>query len=143
MCIRDSTIEQGKTLIVKLQAIGDLNKATGVREVYFDLNGELRKIRVVDRSQKVETIAKPKADAHDPYQIGAPMAGVVVEVKVHKGSLVKKGEAVAVLSAMKMEMVISSPADGQVKEVLVSNGNAVDASDLLVVLEDAVAPVEQ
>ena len=137
------TIEQGKTLIVKLQAIGDLNKATGVREVYFDLNGELRKIRVVDRSQKVETIAKPKADAHDPYQIGAPMAGVVVEVKVHKGSLVKKGEAVAVLSAMKMEMVISSPADGQVKEVLVSNGNAVDASDLLVVLEDAVAPVEQ
>lgn len=133
------TIEQGKTLIIKPQAIGDLNKDTGIREVYFELNGELRKVSVVDKSQKVETISKPKADAHDPYQVGAPMAGVVVEVKVHKGSLVKKGQPVAVLSAMKMEMVISSPAAGLVKDVLIKDGENVDSSDLLVVLEDAPA----
>ena len=136
------TIEQGKTLIIKLQAIGDLNKETGTREVYFELNGELRKIRVSDNSQQVQTIAKPKADNHDPLQIGAPMAGVIVEVKVHKGSLVKKGQPVAVLSAMKMEMVISSSADGLVKEVLVNNDENVDASDLLVVLEEEV-PAEK
>lgn len=133
------TIEQGKTLIIKPQAIGDLNKDTGIREVYFELNGELRKVSVVDKSQKVETVSKPKADAHDPYQVGAPMAGVVVEVKVHKGSLVKKGQPVAVLSAMKMEMVISSPAAGLVKDVLIKDGENVDSSDLLVVLEDAPA----
>lgn len=132
------TIEQGKTLIIKLQAIGDLNKETGVREVYFELNGELRKIGVSDNSQQVQTVAKPKADNHDPLQIGAPMAGVIVEVKVHKGSLVKKGQPVAVLSAMKMEMVISSSADGLVKEVLVNNDENVEASDLLVVLEEEV-----
>ena len=136
------TIEQGKTLIIKLQAIGDLNKETGTREVYFELNGELRKIRVNDNSQQVQSVAKPKADNHDPLQIGAPMAGVIVEVKVHKGSLVKKGQAVAVLSAMKMEMVISSSADGLVKEVLVNNDENVDASDLLVVLEEEV-PAEK
>lgn len=130
------TIEQGKTLIIKLQAVGDLDKETGIRGVYFELNGETRKIPTVDRSQKVESVAKPKADNHDPFQIGAPMAGVIVEVKVHKGSLVKKGEAVAVLSAMKMEMVISAQTDGQVKEVLVDGGENVDASDLLVVLEE-------
>ena len=135
MCIRD----RGKTLIIKPQAIGDLNKETGIREVYFELNGELRKVSVADRSQKVESVSKPKADAHDPFQIGSPMAGVVVEVKVHKGSLIAKGQPVAVLSAMKMEMVISSPADGQVKEVLVKDGENVDASDLLVVLEEAPA----
>lgn len=132
------TIEQGKTLIIKLQAIGDLNKETGIREVYFELNGELRKIGVSDNSQQVQTVAKPKADSHDPLQIGAPMAGVIVEVKVHKGSLVKKGQPVAVLSAMKMEMVISSSADGLVKDVLVSNDENVEASDLLVVLEEEV-----
>ena len=134
-------IEQGKTLIIKLQAVGDLNKKTGEREVYFDLNGEMRKIRVADRSQKVETVTKSKADMHDPLHIGAPMAGVIVEVKVHKGSLIKKGQPVAVLSAMKMEMIISSPSDGQVKEVFVSDGENVDSSDLLVLLEDQV-PVE-
>lgn len=129
------TIEQGKTLIVKLQAIGDLDKETGVRGIYFELNGEMRKILTVDRSQKMESIAKPKADNHDPLQIGAPMAGVIVEVKVHKGSLVKKGEAVAVLSAMKMEMVVSAQTDGQVKDVLVKDNDNVDASDLIVLLE--------
>lgn len=137
------TIEQGKTLIIKHQAVGDLNKETGVREVYFELNGELRKIPVVDRSQKVETVSKPKADGHDPLQVGAPMAGVIVEIKVHKGSLVKKGEPVAVLSAMKMEMVISAQASGQVKEVYVGDGENVDASDLLVVLEEEVPPQKE
>lgn len=137
------TIEQGKTLIIKHQAVGDLNKETGIREVYFELNGELRKIPVVDKSQKVETFAKPKADGHDPFQIGSPMAGVIVEVKVHKGSLVKKGQSVAVLSAMKMEMVISSQADGQVKEVYINDGDNVDASDLLVSLEEVVVPAEE
>lgn len=132
------TIEQGKTLIVRLQAIGDLDKETGVRGVYFELNGEMRKILTVDRSQKVESVAKPKADSHDPLQVGAPMAGVIVEVKVHKGSLVKKGEAVAVLSAMKMEMVVSAQADGQVKDVLVKDNDNVDASDLIVLLEEII-----
>lgn len=42
---------------------------------------------------------------------------------------------------MKMEMIISSPSDGQVKEVFVSDGENVDSSDLLVLLEDQV-PVE-
>ncbi|QLQ82112.1 hypothetical protein HG537_0G03670 [Torulaspora globosa] len=137
------TIEQGKTLIIKHQAVGDLNKETGIREVYFELNGELRKIPVVDKSQKVETISKPKADGHDPLQIGAPMAGVIVEIKVHKGSLVKKGEPVAVLSAMKMEMVISAQSNGQVKDVYVNDGENVDASDLLVVLEEAAPPAKE
>ncbi|CCF59260.1 hypothetical protein KAFR_0G02260 [Kazachstania africana CBS 2517] len=132
------SIEQGKILIMKLLAIGDLHKETGIKEVYFELNGELRKIRVHDRSQKIASVAKPKADTHNPLQIGAPMAGVVVEVKVHKGSLVKKGEPIAVLSAMKMEMVISSPSDGQVKEVLTKESENVEASDLLVVLEEPI-----
>lgn len=136
------TIEQGKTLIIKHQAVGDLNKETGMREVYFELNGELRKIPVQDRSQKIEIVSKPKADGHDPYQVGAPMAGVIVEVKVHKGSLVKKGQPIAVLSAMKMEMVISAQVDGQVKEVFANDGDNVDASDLLASLEDAVPPKE-
>lgn len=136
------TIEQGKTLIIKHQAIGDLNKETGIREVYFELNGELRKIPVVDKSQNIEVVSKPKADGHDPQQVGAPMAGVIVEVKVHKGSLIKKGQPVAVLSAMKMEMVISAQTDGQVKEVLINDGENVEASDLLITLEDAVPPKE-
>ncbi|CEP24677.1 unnamed protein product [Cyberlindnera jadinii] len=128
-------IEQGKTLIIKCTAVGELHAETGTREVYFELNGELRKVTVNDKTSKVEVVSRPKADAHNDNQVGSPMAGVLVEVKVHKGSAVKKGEPLAVLSAMKMEMVISAPVAGLVADVLVKEGDNVDASDLLVVIE--------
>ena len=136
------TVEKGKTLIVILKAIGDLNKETGMRDVYFELNGELRKIHTLDKSSKSTVQTRPKADAHDPCQIGAPMSGVIVELKVHKGSVVKKGQPVAVLSAMKMEMVISASADGEVKDVLVKDGEAVESADLLILLQEVVPEEE-
>lgn len=129
------TIEQGKNLIIKCTAIGDLNLETGVREVYFELNGEMRKVSVQDKKSKIETVSRAKADSHNVDQIGSPMSGVLVEVKVKKGSEVAKGEALAVLSAMKMEMVISAPHAGLVTDVFVKEGDNVDASDLLVVVE--------
>ena len=137
------TVEKGKTLIVILKAIGDLNKETGMRDVYFELNGELRKIHTLDKSSKSTVQTRPKADAHDPCQIGAPMSGVIVELKVHKGSVVKKGQPVAVLSAMKMEMVISASADGEVKDVLVKDGEAVESADLLILLQEVVPEEEE
>jgi pyruvate carboxylase len=47
-----------------------------------------------------EDMARPKADPNDPGQVGAPMSGVVIEMRVHVGSVVKKGDPIAVLSAM-------------------------------------------
>ncbi len=124
-------IEKGKTLIIKLSAVSALSQQTGQREVYFELNGEMRKVIVDDKHAAVETITRPKADAHNPNEIGAPMAGVVVEVRVHNGSDVKKGDPVIVLSAMKMEMVISAPVSGVVSELMVKEGDSVDGNDLV------------
>ncbi|OUT23134.1 pyruvate carboxylase [Pichia kudriavzevii] len=118
-------IEQGKTLIIKLLAISDLSKSHGTREVYFELNGEMR---------------KSKGDGHNPNEVGAPMAGVVVEVRVKHGTEVKKGDPLAVLSAMKMEMVISAPVSGRVGEVFVNEGDSVDMGDLLVKIAKDEAP---
>ncbi|CCH61788.1 hypothetical protein TBLA_0F02480 [Henningerozyma blattae CBS 6284] len=128
-------IEQGKTLIIKYQALSDINKETGTREAYFELNGELRKIPVIDRSQKAVAISKPKCDDRNPAHIGAPMSGVIVEIKVDKDSKIKKGDPVAVLSAMKMEMIISSPSDGSIQDILVNDGETVEVSDLLFILK--------
>lgn len=124
-------IEQGKTLVLKCLAIGELSTQTGTREVYFELNGEMRKVTVEDKLAAVETVTRPKADAHNPNEIGAPMAGVVVEVRVKEGSDVKKGDPIVVLSAMKMEMVVSAASSGKVADVLVKEGDSVDGSDLL------------
>lgn len=124
-------IERGKTLIIKCVAVGDLSLHTGTREVYFEMNGEMRKVTVEDKHAAVETVTRLKADAHNPNEVGAPMAGVVVEVRVHEGTQVKKGDPICVLSAMKMEMVISAPVAGKLGEVLVKENDSVDAGDLI------------
>lgn len=95
-------LEKGKVLILKLLAVGPLSENTGQREVFFEMNGEVRQVTVEDKTAAVENISRPKADPTDSSQVGAPMAGVLVELRVHDGSEVKKGDPLAVLSAMKM-----------------------------------------
>lgn len=95
-------LEKGKVLILKLLAIGPLTEHTGQREVFYEMNGEVRQVTVDDNKASVENVSRPKADPTDSSQVGAPMAGVLVELRVHEGSDVKKGDPLAVLSAMKM-----------------------------------------
>lgn len=95
-------LEKGKVLILKLVAIGPLTEHTGQREVFYEMNGEVRQVTVDDNKASVENVSRLKADPSDSSQVGAPMAGVLVELRVHEGSEVKKGDPIAVLSAMKM-----------------------------------------
>jgi len=124
-------IEKGKLLILRLLAIGPLSEQTGQKGVFFEMNGEVRQVTVDDNKAAVENVRRRKADLGDSSQIGAPMSGVVVEVRVHEGTEVKKGDPVAVLSAMKMEMVISAPHSGKVGELQIREGDSVDGQDLI------------
>ncbi|CAN8099146.1 unnamed protein product [Discula destructiva] len=124
-------LEKGKVLILKLLAIGPLTEHTGQREVFYEMNGEVRQVTVDDNKASVENVSRPKADPSDSSQVGAPMAGVLVELRVHEGSDVKKGDPLAVLSAMKMEMVISAPHNGKVASLQVREGDSVDGTDLV------------
>ena len=56
-------------------------------------------------------------------------------LKVAVGDSVKQGQPLVVVEAMKMESTVTSPQDGTVKELAVVAGAAVEAGDLLVVLE--------
>ncbi|KAH8792705.1 putative pyruvate carboxylase [Hyaloscypha finlandica] len=124
-------LEKGKVLILKLLAVGPLSDSTGQREVFYEMNGEVRQVTVDDVKAAVENTSRPKADPGDSSQVGAPMAGVVVELRVKDGGEVKKGDPLAVLSAMKMEMVISAPHAGKVASVQIKEGDSVGGSDLI------------
>ncbi|KIW01720.1 pyruvate carboxylase [Verruconis gallopava] len=124
-------LEKGKVLILKLLAIGPLSEQTGQREVFYEMNGEVRQVTVDDKHAAVENVSRVKADASDSSQVGSPMAGVVVEVRVKEGADVNKGDPIAILSAMKMEMVISAPHSGKVGSLSVKDGDSVDSQDLI------------
>jgi len=124
-------LEKGKVLILKLLSVGPLSEQTGQREVFYEMNGEVRQVTVEDKKAAVENTSRPKADPGDSSQVGSPMSGVVVELRVKDGSDVKKGDPIAVLSAMKMEMVISAPHAGKITSLSVKEGDSVDGSDLV------------
>jgi len=128
-------LEKGKVLILKLLAIGPLSDETGQREVFYEMNGEVRQVTIDDNKAAVENTSRPKADPGDSSQVGAPIAGVLVEIRVHEGSTVKKGDPIAVMSAMKMEMVVSAPHAGKVSNLGVREGDSVAGSDLICKIE--------
>ena len=99
-------LDQGKKLFIKLMAIGPLNEATGKRDVFFLLNGEARVVAIQEEVTQTSggaganKPARAQADSRDKSQVGAPMSGVVVEVRVEPGSEVKVGDPIVVMSAM-------------------------------------------
>uniref|UniRef100_A0A9J7XWE5 pyruvate carboxylase n=1 Tax=Cyprinus carpio carpio TaxID=630221 RepID=A0A9J7XWE5_CYPCA len=123
-------LERGKTLHIKALALGDLNKS-GQREVFFELNGQLRSVLVKDTAAMKEMHFHPKALKDVRGQVGAPMPGKVVEVKVKPGQKVEKGQPLCVLSAMKMETVVNSPISGIISKVHVNADSSLEGDDLI------------
>jgi len=127
-------IEPGKTLIIKLNAVGSLQKG-GTRNIYFELNGEPRQVTVQDLSVKSEDAAHRKADVGNPKEIGAPMPGKVFKILVNVGDVVKAGDTLLSTEAMKMETNVKAREDGKVVDICFKEGAQVQQGDLLVVLE--------
>src|SRR5262249_39537009 len=123
-----------KTLIIKFLTFGEVRE-DGRRTVFFELNGQPREVRVVDRSVETKIERPPKADPDDPSQVAAPMPGKISMVAVKKGQAVKKGARLLTIEAMKMETAVYSPRDATIGDVLVKAGATVEAKDLLVILK--------
>jgi len=130
------TLEKGKTLTIKTLTPGLEVDADGMREVNFELNGQKRAIMVKDESAILQHTKRIKASSDQHGQVGAPMKGDVVSVKVVPGDMVEPGQVIAVLSAMKMEMAVQAPVGGKVRSTHIAEGDKVDAEDLLVEIEN-------
>ena len=127
-------IDPGKTLEIRLQAIGETDEQGEVK-VFFELNGQPRVIRVPNRLVKSSTAQRPKAEVGNANHIGAPMPGVVASIGVQVGQQVHEGDLLLTIEAMKMETGLHAERDAVVKAVHVQPGGQIDAKDLLVELE--------
>lgn len=101
---------------------------------------ELEEVKTADGKVEVEKSAPAPVAAPAPTAaatgetIDTPMPGVIVDVKVKVGDVVKEGDLVAILEAMKMETEIFSPKSGTVTAVNVSKGSQVELGDALITL---------
>jgi pyruvate carboxylase subunit B len=87
-----------------------------------------RSIRNLTRAAAATTAARP---------VLAPMPGLIVRVEVRPGELVKAGQGVVIMEAMKMENELRSECGGMVARVLVEPGQPVEKGAILIELTDA------
>ena len=75
---------------------------------------------------EIDALAHAGVAAADGGRLTAPMPGKVLSFAVKAGDVIKKGQALAVMEAMKMEHTIAAPADGTVAELLYAPGDQVN-----------------
>ena len=96
---------------------------------YEVLVGGRRVIARVESGQRKNLRRKEGGKAGE---LAAPMPGLVVDVLVRPGDEVERGQVLAVLESMKMQMQMRSPVSGRVKVVAVEPGGQVEKGGLLV-----------
>ena len=100
------------------------------------INGEISTIRFIKQVEKtIEKLGIQKGSQKNINILKAPMPGLILDVIVKESDLVKKGDPVIILEAMKMENILSSPVDGIVKEIKVNPQQTVEKNNILIKFE--------
>ena len=97
------------------------------------------KIRPVVRTASTSPATPPPAVTR-PTLVGgksglkSPLPGVILEIKVKEGDMVKRGQTLIILEAMKMENDIKADRDGKVTAIKVSKGESIlEGTDLIII----------
>lgn len=96
--------------------------------------GELYQIELKSELEKIHN-TKKDSESVGRQVVVAPMAGVILKLYVKKGDVVKRGDPLCVLVAMKMENEIRSATDGVVKDIFVQEEVKVGMNDRIMVVE--------
>ena len=114
-----------------------------IRESDFDdkrycirVNSNNYEVRIEDDLDKlIGEMGFASGSAKSVASVEAPMPGLILEINVSVGQEVREDDPLLILEAMKMENVISSPRDGVIKAISVSQGDAVEKKNILVEFE--------
>lgn len=106
------------------------------KKISLNVNGNNYSFELTDKfDELLKNLGMDNVNNSVAKELKAPMPGLVLEVLVKTGDSVKKGDAILVLEAMKMENNIKSVSDAVVKKVVVQKGNAVEKNQVMVLFE--------
>ena len=131
--IRFASGTDSPPMVVRLDAVGEPD-AKGMRQVVCTVNGQIRPLKVRDRSVESVTATAEKADAGNKGHVAAPFAGVVT-ITAKVGDEVTAGDPVAVIEAMKMEATITATIDGTIERLALAQATKVEGGDLIVAIK--------
>lgn len=79
--------------------------------------------------------AEAPASSGSKSGVKSPLPGVILELKVKVGDVVKKGQTILILEAMKMENNITADKDGTITDIKVNKGDSVLEGNVLVIIQ--------
>ena len=108
-------------------------------EVEVEENGVVKSDKVVVAPAQVAAPAPapapaPAAAPADGNKVTAPLPGTLLRITAKQGTVVKEGDELCVIEAMKMENPIASPFSGTVVSVVANEGAMLGAGDLILVI---------
>jgi pyruvate carboxylase subunit B len=115
-----------------------MNNATGNYTVVVD--GQKFNVTVAEGNADIQvTPVQKSAETTAPVsgegvEVGATVSGNVWKITKNVGDKVAKGEVIAILEAMKMEIDVEAPADGTIKSFLVKQSEAVEEGQVIAVI---------
>jgi biotin carboxyl carrier protein len=127
----------GKVYEVEVEEVGGNELSAGTISVPQPVATKVKEEPV---SQKVVKPSSNPAPTKAPTaavageEIVAPMPGKILQLKVSEGDIVKEGDTLLILEAMKMENEIVANASGSIKKINVAANNMVDTGDVLMVI---------
>ena len=106
---------------------------TETKTITIKINGRKYPVQLKDKFDLLlEKMGMTNAAAGKINNIKAPMPGLIIDLKVQVGDVVKIGDQVLILEAMKMENILKSAGEGTVKTVKVKKGDRVEKGQVLV-----------
>jgi biotin carboxyl carrier protein len=96
-----------------------------------------KQVVTINRPAQTTTppIARPQQAVAGASALQSPLPGIILDIACKVGDVVKKGQKVLILEAMKMENVINADRDGTIKEIKVNKGDSVLEGAELVIIE--------
>jgi biotin carboxyl carrier protein len=126
-----SVIKNNKSYNVEVLSVN-----TDEKQFLIKVNGLKYKLNVKDKyDELLHSLGMDNLSSQKVSDLKAPMPGLVLEISISEGEEVKKGDALLILEAMKMENVIKSPADGIIKSISINKGEAVEKNQLILNFE--------
>jgi biotin carboxyl carrier protein len=106
------------------------------KSITLVVNGNIYSLKIADEyDQIVDKMGMRATRSHQINEVRAPMPGMIMEVLTAVGQKVDKGTPLIVLSAMKMENIITSPGAGTVKKITTEINKAVEKGEVIIEME--------
>lgn len=112
---------------------------------YIEVNGTRYDVEIEKKTKPTKTprLVRPvttgapkpeidKKDRGDSTPVTAPLPGNIIEILVSPGDIIKKGQKLLVMEAMKMENQVLAEKDGVVESIKVELGQSVLQGDVLI-----------